>query len=675
MADPGHRPAEIATGIRTPRARDALLPLGAGVVVVYLSFHAGGYFPGSTGLVAAVLLLLLAVWIVVVDRPFSGFGRGSVIAASALGLLALWTLVSRGWSDAPARALVEYDRVLLYLAGFALFHVLGRRGERLRWMVRGVAAAAVVVCLCGLITRLFPNVWQLAPEVATQRLNYPLTYWNSMGLMAALGIVLCFGLTADPRESTTGRVWSAAALPILAVSLVLTFSRGSIAAGLAGLLALIVVGRPRALPGALLAVVPAAGLAVAAGYSAPLLATDQSTTAAAAAQGQRAGIVVALCVAMALVVRWKMVALDAAPIAGRRLPERLKRPATVWCARVGLCVALSFGVLVWPVSLPDQYDSFVNGDSVNSADFRERLGSSGDNGRIVHWRAALGRFDERPWTGTGAGTYPLQWDRVGENDKLELQDAHSLYIEVLGELGLIGLLLVVVVVGSVLVGFLLVARGTDRVLGATLFGTGLAWALAAGVDWVWEMPAVTFWFFAAGGLAMAARDHPPVDAGGERARRPLSRPLRLAIAAGCLMLAVAPLRVFLSDGRLRDGVRAFDRNDCATTVDRSLDSIAMLGVRPEPYVLLGYCDVRLGRPTLAIAAMNKAMRRDPHSWEVHYALALARAAAGLDPRVEFRAARRLNPRDPLIAETLRLFDTDSPQEWRRRARGARLPPA
>ena len=131
--------------------------------------------------------------------------------------------------------------------------------------------------------------------------------------------------------------------------------------------------------------------------------------------------------------------------------------------------------------------------------------------------------------------------------------------------------------------------------------------------------------------------------------------------------------MYLSDGRLRDGVRAFDRGDCATTIDRALASKAALGGRPEPYLLLAYCDVRFNRSGLAVAAMGNAVRRDPHSWEVHYGLALVRAAAGLDPRPEARTARRLNPREATIADTLRLFDTNNPQQWRARAGSARLP--
>ncbi len=167
----------------------------------------------------------------------------------------------------------------------------------------------------------------------------------------------------------------------------------------------------------------------------------------------------------------------------------------------------------------DQYDRFADAEPPDAgADNRSRLATSSDNGRLLYWRVALEEFSQQPLTGEGAGTFPLQWDRLGRSS--QFNDAHSLYVETLGELGLVGLLLVVAVVLLVLGGFLARARGPHRVVGAALFGSGLAWALHAGLDWDWEMPAVTLWFFAAGGLALA------VAAGGGTAGARRRRPVR-----------------------------------------------------------------------------------------------------------------------------------------------------
>jgi hypothetical protein len=359
---------------------------------------------------------------------------------------------------------------------------------------------------------------------------------------------------------------------------------------------------------------------------------------------------------------------------------------------VGLLVALAVGV---PGTVHRQYDRFVAGDRVRGAegDVRSRLTNPGNNGRIDQWRVALDAFSAAPVRGQGAGTYALEWDRR-RTEIYQVEDAHSLYVEALGELGLVGLLLVVAAVVVVLGGFLARARGPDRVVGGALFGAGVAWALHAGVDWDWEMPAVTFWLFAAGGLALAAPAGAPATAAGpDGGASPASGPAtaagpdggappaarglpplgRTVLALGGLLLALVPARVFLSEGPLRDSARAFAAGDCPRTIDRALDSAAAFGVRPEPFILLGYCDVRIGRPDLAVRALDKAVRRDPRNWEGHYGLALARAAAGRDPRPALRAAGRLNPLEPLVARTTRLLDTPDPRAWRRRAPLARLP--
>ena len=97
-------------------------------------------------------------------------------------------------------------------------------------------------------------------------------------------------------------------------------------------------------------------------------------------------------------------------------------------------------------------------------------------------------------------------------------------------------------------------------------------------------------------------------------------------------------------------------------------------MRPEPHVLIGYCDVRLGRPRLAVRALRRAVELDPGNWEMHYGLALARGAAGLDPRPQARAAARLNPaEDDLAVPLVAALDTESPRAWRRRALSAPLP--
>ena len=89
------------------------------------------------------------------------------------------------------------------------------------------------------------------------------------------------------------------------------------------------------------------------------------------------------------------------------------------------------------------------------------------------------------------GTFELAWLERQPIPQPVL-DAHSLYLETLAELGLVGLALLVLALAPPLAaGF----RGVDPA--AT--GGYVAFLIHAGLDWDWELPAVTI-----AGLACAA---------------------------------------------------------------------------------------------------------------------------------------------------------------------------
>src|SRR3954447_19485021 len=218
---PPPAPARTASGLRdglaAPRRLGAagLVALPA-ALTVYFSFNAGGFFAGASGTAAAILALALAVRILVADHPFEGIGRTAALVAATLGVYSLWTLLSTSWSDAPGRAIVEFDRALLYTLAFVLTASLARRPGRLAWAVRLLALAIAGVCVCALVTRVAPDLWPVAENVANGRLSYPVSYWNGLGLLAAVGAVLALHVTSDSAEPAWARVAAAAALPLVA---------------------------------------------------------------------------------------------------------------------------------------------------------------------------------------------------------------------------------------------------------------------------------------------------------------------------------------------------------------------------------------------------------------------------------------------------------------------------
>ena len=197
------------------------------------------------------------------------------------------------------------------------------------------------------------------------------------------------------------------------------------------------------------------------------------------------------------------------------------------------------------------------------------------------------------------------------------------------------------------------------------------WALHAAQDWVWELPSVTAWLFAAGGIALA---RPP---GAPETR--LVAPPRLARVIAALVvlaLAVTPVLNALADARLRDSVDGVQARATArarsTTRSRPRPR---LGARPEPYAILGFCDVRLGKPELAERMMRNAVDRDPDNWVYHYGLALVLGARRARTRGRRSpSARRLNPLETETIEAEEAFaSTNDPEKWKRRALRARLP--
>ncbi len=657
------------------RTADHLLPLVPGALVLAFGLEAGGYFPETTALGVIALIVALVLHLTLSERPLAGLSPGFLVGVAALTLLALWSLSSSIWSDSPARALLEYDRALLYLLAFALLGLGGRTDARLRLGCRGLGVAAFSLCACALVTRLLPEVWTIGPELAEQRLSFPLTYWNALGLIAAIGMVVCFALSADAHEAPIGRVLAAGALPVMAVTLLLTFARGPLAAGAVGLVVAVLGVRSRALAGALLAGVPAVAIAVRATYGSDLVTAGPLRDAAAIAQGRELAVLVLGCTLGALVVRALGLVLD------RRLAGLVRKPSRrvlTAAATATVLAIVAVGLVAGaPQAVERQFDRFVTQDQVETADVRDRLTTPANNGRIDQWRSALVGFEREPLRGTGAGTYALLWDEERPRE-YQVEDAHSVYIEMLGELGAIGLGLLVVAVGVVLLGLLLRSRGAGRGVAAGLLGAAVAWVLHAGVDWDWEMPAITVWLFALGGLALAAPVAPGDNGDEQVPHRPAVRGLpplvRIVAALALLLLAVVPARIVLSGGALSESAAAFARGDCGAAVDRALDASEALAVRPEPYAILGYCDVRLGLPELAVRAMENAVARDPANWEYAYGLALVRANAGLDPRPAASRALELNPLEGMVNQLVDGFEeTEDPREWRRQALAARLP--
>ncbi len=630
-------------------------------VLIYLSFNAGGYFPSANGFVAIVIAQALVLRTTLAARPFAGYSRALAVPLVALALYAAWQLTSALWSHATARTLDSYDRTLLYVLALALFGSVRYSRRHIAWMLRALTAGLVAVCLAGLVSRVLPHLWPTPESFYNDRLNYPLTYWNAEGMMAAIALILGFHLSAATGEHWSVRIVAAAVLPGVAATLLLTFSRGAVGVTVVGLIAYCLLTRLHTLPGALLAVALPTAIALRSAWDATLLATTKPTSHAAVAQGRHVAVVVGACMLTAGVLRGGLLLLDRQLQALRlvRSPPRLAVRAAVALGLGALAVAVALALGGGGVA-HRQYEKFVHSNGgAPSVHTRDRLSQVANNGRLSLWKAAVHIYDTQKLRGTGGGTYQLLYPRFRSEGQY-VADAHSLYLQSLAELGLVGFGLIVLVVGGILAGFALRIRGPDRSLYAALFSVTLAWAIHQAFDWDWQMPAVSLGVLILAAVALARRDD------GRHGLRGLPAP-RAFVALGWLVLAVAPLLVSTSYARLHSSAVDLRHGDCASAKREALSSLSLSAKRPQAYVIVGVCDLRQGFAQAAVPAMAQAASLEPQSWEDEFWLGVARAAAGIDPHAAIARAIALNPLEGGLRNAAQRLASNDARQWEQAA--------
>ena len=141
-----------------------------------------------------------------------------------------------------------------------------------------------------------------------------------------------------------------------------------------------------------------------------------------------------------------------------------------------------------PWHLADRaWSSFRSPPTQTGADVSERLFQLSSNGRLDLWETSWESLKRDPVLGNGAGTFWQLWAANPDRGQ-DTTEGHSLYMEALGELGIVGLALLVLALATPLGGALR-ARATP--LGAPAAGAYAAWLAHAGIDWDWELVGVT----------------------------------------------------------------------------------------------------------------------------------------------------------------------------------------
>jgi hypothetical protein len=460
-----------------------------------LAFRSGGFFDQARlwALLAATAVLALTAIATPKPLPRAGAGR---LALAGLWALAAWTAASIGWAPLRGPAFHDFQRLLLYGLSFTSAVALLRRRDAAR-LVEPVAAAGIVVVIAyGLAGRLLPGiVHETHGAGAGGRLDQPLTYWNAVGALGAIGLVLCTRLAGDGTRRVATRAAAAAACAPLGMGIYLTYSRGALGAAAAGLLVLVAAAPDRRQLRALAVAVIAALLGGAAAAPFPVVA---SLGAGSRSQGLIALALLAALAAAAGLLERRFALHEAA---GRLHSEPLRIRGLRPLAAAGVAAVL---VLFVTATAASERRSPPGNPATGATPARL---ASLQSHRYAYWKVALGAFADHPLNGIGSGGFQVRW--LAKRDFREaVQDAHSLYLETAAELGIAGL----AALAAFIAGIALAARRTirrDAALGAGLLAGFVAWASQAGVDWLWEMPAVSLVALLLAAALVAAAEHAP----------------------------------------------------------------------------------------------------------------------------------------------------------------------
>jgi tetratricopeptide (TPR) repeat protein/multisubunit Na+/H+ antiporter MnhG subunit len=614
--------------------------LGGGLLLAAL--EGGSYQLSTRATIGTLVWWALALTVAVRLLPLARPPAAAIAAATALAGLAVLALASSSWGASAERAFEEANRASLYLGVFLAAVLAGTRGNAAA-VADGLALGIAATGLAALASRFVPEVFPdpgLSEQLADagMRLSWPLGYWNGLALFIAIGVPLLLRAGID-AGSPVPRGLAVGALPAIACAIFLASSRGGLVVSVAAALLFLAAGSRRfATAGALATAGIGSALAVAALSRFPDV-VDRPEASGVSDRVTAGLLVLAVCVATG--------AANALSTLIPPRPVRVPRAVTIG----GLAILVAAAALAVIAADPrERFDSFTRSPA-ESAGFGDQgftqahLFSSAGSGRWQFWGAAVDAFEDSRLQGQGAGSYEAWWARNG-SFAYAVKDAHSLYLEALGELGIPGLLLLAAFVGvPLLAGIRRVAgtEGEERGLVAALLAAGVAFALAAAIDWVWELTAVGI----AGVVCLGLLAGPATTMEGTEARPPLARLGFVALAAVALAAQAVVLLGAFALGRSRDAAGAGDLDAALRSAGHAR---ALQPWAATPHLQLALLREQAGQLGRAAREIDLAIERDPSDWRLAVVAARIETKRGRveEARRELARALELNPRSPLL---------------------------
>jgi len=617
------------------------------VLIVGLALAGGGYELSERH--AAGLL----VWLAVVGLLVLGAASRATLAwpfrwtAGLLLGLALLSALSSSWSGSAELSVIEADRVLVYLGVFLLTFLIAQTNQTRQRFAEGLAIAVAAVAVLGLASRLLPDVLQVANSLGSgARLRYPLGYWNANGVTFAIAVTMLLWMSRH-AGSTALRWLSVGLTPAALLALYFAFSRGGLLALAVGVGCLLALSGDRLWLLATLAIGSLGALPAVIAVQARDELTHNLAGSATVDQGLTVLLILLAGTALALglfgALRWLESRNGTAT--GRML--ELSRNPTVLRALAAAVAVLAIGAVV--AIGGRAWDEFSSTDIQFPSEPNRHFGELSGAGRHDFWRVALDSLGDQPAVGVGAGSYEFAWEQHRSIEQ-PVHNAHSLYLEAFAELGVVGGLAVLGLVGLLLwTGFAAwrAAAEPQRDRYAALLAVMTAFAVGTALDWFWEIAALGAVFFVAAGVLVAARCRQLAGSAALLRGERTERNVRLAVVtlAAAWISAVALIGPLLVERELNASRDAAAAGNVANAVEHADTARSIEPWAASPYVQLALlAELQRDYPT-ASQRLTQAIEREDQNWQLYYLRSRVERAAGDTAAAQADAdrARSLNP--------------------------------
>jgi O-Antigen ligase len=608
---------------------------------------AGGTELTRTSTVEVLMLLVSAVVIaggLLWGRRAPLYGATSLLLFAVLAAL---TALSVTWALVPDLAYIEAGRTLAYLATFAAAIAAARVvPEASGVVVKGVLIGALAAVAYALASRIWPTT--IGENELSNRIGQPFQYWNAVGTTAALAIPGLLWLGARRTGSVLGRSLAYPAAGACILAILLTQSRGALAAAALGAIAwfAVVPVRLRSLP-VLLGGAVGGGAVAAWALSKDAFSKSLQPLSAKESVAGEFGLLV-LLMGLALLFVGLAVNLGVGRVAApMRLRRRLGVAALVVACAVPLVAftSVAFSDRGIGGTIDDRLDELTSETETAPTEGAGRVAAASST-RAKYWREAGRIFSDRPSVGLGAGNFATARLRHRKDETVS-RHAHGFVVQTLADLGIVGL----VITGALLLAWLAAALrttglyprrlpfgretqeppprrdwDTERTAAVALMLVAMVFGLQSIIDWTWFVPGPTVMALVAAGFVAGRGPVPAVGGGGpERPtlRWPPPRPASGRIAAAgaiglaALVMVWAIWQPEAADRATGRAIELIDERAYQSAIAETEDAADANPLSPEPLLVRAVAETAAGEEPAARRTLEQAVLEfpgDPQTW-------------------------------------------------------------